>query len=104
MVGAQGVPLSNTINDLEWQRTLSAAIDPKRQFGALATSNEAKTALPMIAETSLPRKEVGAAASTLRAADYLVRQNDPARFKAWMAKHNATERAAIIKHLHRAKP
>jgi|RhiMetdeSRZDD1v2_1073273.scaffolds.fasta_scaffold451779_1 hypothetical protein len=44
----------------------------------------------------------GAARSTLQAAEYLVRQNDPARLKAWLAKHSRVERNAIKQHL-RAK-
>jgi hypothetical protein len=39
------------------------------------------------------------AASTIAAAEFLIQQNDPARFKAWLAKHSADERAAIIKHM-----
>ena len=46
----------------------------------------------------------GAAVSTLRAADYLIQQNDRARLKTWLAKHTRAERIAISKHLHRAKP
>jgi hypothetical protein len=49
-------------------------------------------------------KPRGAATSTLQAADYLIRQKDSARLKAWLAKHTRAERLAIIKHLHRAKP
>jgi len=37
--------------------------------------------------------------ATLRAAEYLVQQKDPARFKAWLAKHSRAERAAIRKYL-----
>jgi hypothetical protein len=40
-----------------------------------------------------------AAKSTLRAADYLLKQNDPERMRRWMDKHTAAERAAIIKHI-----
>ena len=46
----------------------------------------------------------GATKSTLRTADYLIQQNDPARFKAWLAKHSRSERAAINKHIHGARP
>lgn len=45
----------------------------------------------------------GAVASTLAAANYLIKQNDPARFKVWFAKHNHAERIAISKHLRGAK-
>jgi hypothetical protein len=47
--------------------------------------------------------ESRAAASTIDAADFLVRQNDPARLKTWLAKHSADERAAILKHIRRGK-
>jgi hypothetical protein len=36
-VGAQGVSPSHSINDLEWQRSLNATIERKRQLSALAT-------------------------------------------------------------------
>jgi len=39
------------------------------------------------------------AASTLAAADYLVRQNDAERLRQWLARHSAPERAAILRHL-----
>jgi hypothetical protein len=47
--------------------------------------------------------ESRAATSTIEAADFLVRQNDPARLKTWLAKHSADERAAILKHIRRGK-
>ena len=37
--------------------------------------------------------------STLWAAEYLARENDPKRFHAWLMRHSARERAAIHKHL-----
>jgi hypothetical protein len=40
-----------------------------------------------------------AAKATLRAAEYLVRENDPERLRIWLSKHTAQERAAIRKHL-----
>jgi hypothetical protein len=42
------------------------------------------------------------AASTLAAAGYLVKQNDPGRLRAWLAKRAVAERLAIKQHL-RAK-
>jgi hypothetical protein len=54
--------------------------------------------------TSKPHRPDGAATSTLQAADYLIQQKDPARLKAWLAKHTRAERIATSKHLHRAKP
>jgi len=44
-------------------------------------------------------KPTHVAASTLAAAEYLVRENDPERLHTWLAKHTAEERAAIQKHL-----
>jgi hypothetical protein len=37
--------------------------------------------------------------ATLRAAEFLLRQSDLQRFKAWLARHSESERAAILKHL-----
>lgn len=37
--------------------------------------------------------------STIEAAEYLARVNDPAQMRAWLAQHTAGERAAILKHL-----
>jgi hypothetical protein len=50
-------------------------------------------------KNDLKRVTKGVARSTLQAAEYLVRQNDPARFKAWLAKHSRAERIAIKQHL-----
>jgi hypothetical protein len=59
---------------------------------------------PISTLTSIPiSSPKGAAASTLQAADYLVQQKDPARLKAWLAKHMRTERLAIIKHIRRER-
>jgi len=49
------------------------------------------------------QKAPGAAASTLEAAEYLVRQGDAERFRAWLARHRADERAAILEHLERRR-
>jgi hypothetical protein len=40
-------------------------------------------------------------ASTLQAAEYLIRQGDPARLRKWLAKHSASERTTILDHLER---
>jgi hypothetical protein len=39
------------------------------------------------------------APATLRAANFLIQQKDPARLRAWFAKHTAAERAAILRYL-----
>jgi len=41
------------------------------------------------------------AASTLDAAEFLIRQRDPERLRAWLATHSAEERRAILQHLER---
>jgi hypothetical protein len=43
------------------------------------------------------------AQSTLDAAEYLIKENDPAHFERWLLEHPARERAAIVAHI-RAKP
>jgi hypothetical protein len=56
------------------------------------------------AEVSRP---TGLAASTIKAADHLVREGDAERLARWLTKHGADERTAIQKHLggeHAAKP
>lgn len=40
----------------------------------------------------------GVAASTIAAVKYLIRENDPARLHAFLAKHSAGERADIEKY------
>jgi hypothetical protein len=50
-----------------------------------------------IAVAPAPRR--GAAASTLMAAEYLVRENDPEQLQRWLAQHGAEERTAILQHL-----
>jgi 3-deoxy-D-arabino-heptulosonate 7-phosphate (DAHP) synthase class II len=39
--------------------------------------------------------------STLQAVEYLIKQNDPARLRAFLAKHTRTERIAIKRQLQR---
>lgn len=56
------------------------------------------------AEVSKPS---GVAASTIMAAEYLIRANDPKQLRQWLDRHSADERAAIQKYLggkHAAKP
>ena len=39
------------------------------------------------------------AESTIQAAVYLIKQNDPERFHRWLNEHSARERAAILQHI-----
>jgi hypothetical protein len=41
------------------------------------------------------------ARSTLQAVEYLIKQNDPARLRAFLAKHTGAERLAIKRQLQR---
>jgi hypothetical protein len=49
--------------------------------------------------TKRPPNEAWAAKSTLKAAAYLIRENNPKRFEAWLLRHSAAERAAIAEHI-----
>jgi hypothetical protein len=39
--------------------------------------------------------------ATLQAAEFLLQQNDPKRFKDWLARHSREQRQAILKHLNK---
>jgi hypothetical protein len=41
--------------------------------------------------------------ATLDAAEFLIRQKDPARLRAWVKKHTTAERKAILQHLKRPR-
>jgi hypothetical protein len=43
-------------------------------------------------------------ASTIMAAEYLVRLNNPKRQRAWLAKHTAAECKAILRHIEEIEP
>ena len=45
----------------------------------------------------------GVAQSTLDAAVYLIRENDPKRFEVWLLQHSAAERAAIAEHVNKRR-
>ena len=45
----------------------------------------------------------GAARSTLKTAEYLVRQRDPERLRQWIQRHSPQEIEAILQHLERRK-
>jgi hypothetical protein len=49
------------------------------------------------------RAALGPAKSTLDAADYLIKLNDPQRFANWLLEHSREEHAAIIGHIDKAK-
>jgi hypothetical protein len=45
----------------------------------------------------------GVASSTLQAAEYLVRQNDPKEFEAWLLRHSSAERTEIVAHFNKRR-
>jgi hypothetical protein len=49
--------------------------------------------------SAVPTPRSGAAASTLMAAEFLVREGDAERFRNWLARHSTAERTEIRKHL-----
>jgi hypothetical protein len=57
-------------------------------------------AIHAIADTA----DVHVAKSTLDAAEYLIRENDPKRLEAWLLNHSTAERAAIVAHIKRGPP
>jgi hypothetical protein len=46
-----------------------------------------------------PPSRPGAAASTLMAAEFLIREGDAERFRHWLDRHSAEEREAILQYL-----
>jgi hypothetical protein len=48
-------------------------------------------------------KPAGVAESTLKAAEFLLQEKDPARLRAWLDKHTAQEREAILQHFEQRK-
>jgi hypothetical protein len=58
--------------------------------------------LQRLYEAALTQRDAGRVPqSTLDAADYLVRQKDPARFKRWLEEHSAADQVAIAVHIQR---
>jgi hypothetical protein len=72
-----------------------------KAFAQVPRAGELEDAIASIADCleTMPRPRDGIARSTLIAAKCLVQKNDPARLKAWLAKHTRVERIAIIKHI-----
>ena len=75
------------------KRPLIVEIEPERLGRLLADDVSLERAW---AEVSKP---TGLAASTIRAADHLVRAGNIERLQLWLAKRSAAERTAIQKHL-----
>jgi hypothetical protein len=70
-----------------------------RTFAKLCREADEKQALKSKRTARAPRLLDDVAPTTLRAANFLIRQNDPARLRAWFAKHTPAERAAILRYL-----
>ena len=69
----------------------------------MATAFSDVPCIPDITEPESAKAPLGAARSTLDAAEFLVRQHDPASLKAWLARHTAAERSAIRDHFARKR-
>ena len=60
---------------------------------------ERRKAQAAAADETQARKPLGATIATLKAAEYLVQQGDAERFRNWLDRHSADERATVRKHL-----
>jgi hypothetical protein len=94
------------------QRIIAAAITlvpkperPSLEYIPLVANNGVPSAeeLQRVYERTIERRraQYGPAVSTLGAAEYLQKQDDPDRFRRWLAEHSPRERAAICAHLAR---
>jgi hypothetical protein len=70
-----------------------------RTFAKLCREADERQARKAVNTARAPRVLDDVAPATLRAANFLIRQKDPARLRAWFAKHTAAERAAILRYL-----
>jgi hypothetical protein len=89
---AEASGLVAAIGQDEVQRILGEAFAAVRP--ELEVADVIPDALPETDSTNVAR-------STLDAAEYLVRENDPKRFETWLLKHSAAERAAIVAHINK---
>jgi len=96
--------LQDAVDGLQETAVSSGLIDDIGQDAVQKMMAEAFAIVPRAAKhsASLPieiKPRPGAATSTMEAVDYLIRQNDPARLKAWLGKHSRAERISIIEHI-----
>ena len=82
MVGAQGVSPSHSINDSEWQRSLNATIERKRQLSALATPTFTNLKMNRAAQVLNPARLITYGGYLCEAK---VRPSPP--WLPWLAKH-----------------
>jgi hypothetical protein len=91
--------LQDAVDGLQADAERTGLVDKLGQDAVQKMLANAFAIVPKQTPISTPLTPIGAARSTLRAADYLIQQKDPARLKAWLAKHTRTERLAIINHI-----
>jgi hypothetical protein len=89
---AEAYGLVQSLGQDEVQRLIAEAFEPWLELEDLVPD-----ALP----DAPPRCDV--AQSTLDAAVYLIGQNDPQRLEAWLLRHNAAERAAVVEHIQKRR-
>jgi hypothetical protein len=78
-----------------------------RQFGQDAVQVIMATAFAAVRDAqpetfdawNAPCWSTAAASSTLQAAEFLMREHDPARLRTWLDRHSPAERKAILAHL-----
>jgi hypothetical protein len=87
-------------------QSLVAAIGQDAVQAIMAAAFGTVRAEPERVPNALPDEDYaasGVARSTLDAAEYLIRANDPKRFEDWLMKHSAPERAAVVAHIERGR-
>jgi hypothetical protein len=113
LVEACEIDLQTAVDELQEYDEKSGLVASIRQdhvqaylaeaFRKVPRAGELEDAISELADAlEAPRPRSGVAPSTLMAADYLLREKDMKRLRAWLASHSAAERIAIRKHL-RAK-
>jgi hypothetical protein len=105
--------LQDAVDKLQDDAVLTGLVDDIGQDAVQAMMARAFAIVPRLPSPGRPKKGLQAitlypepiqcrhaARSTLDAAEYLVQLQDPARLKAWLAKHSHSERIEISKHIH----
>jgi hypothetical protein len=101
--------LAETVDGLQAgaeAQSLVAAIGQDAVQAIMAAAFGTVRAEPERVPDALPDEDdatSGVARSTLDAAEYLIRANDPKRFEDWLLKHSAPERAAVVAHIERGQ-
>jgi hypothetical protein len=91
--------LHDAVDELEAQAALDG-LDPDLAQAILAEAFAAVREDPdLVPDPIEAPTRADVASTTLMAAEFLVREGDAARLRAWLARHSAAERRAINRHL-----